>query len=63
MHRFLNAIYYWAVQRVKPDELEEWKMMLEAPMPGRKAQAQRPAPWSDEDEAADFMNAMSTVGK
>jgi hypothetical protein len=57
--RFLNFVYAWAVKNVPPDKLDEWLMILNGPLPG---ETYEDAPlWSDEEEAAAFASAMSSL--
>jgi hypothetical protein len=58
MHKFLSVIWIWCLERVKPEDQEEWRMMMEAPFPGEAGQA-RPAPFSEEEEADSFMALMA----
>lgn len=48
MHRFLNFVFAWCVERVQPDKMEEWMFNLDAPLPGDEKKAP-----SQEDLAAD----------
>lgn len=34
LHRFLNAIYMWCVERIAEDDLERFQSELAAPVPG-----------------------------
>lgn len=57
VHRFLNCIYAWCVDRIDPETREEWDMMLSAPLPGREA---KPSPAELEADGASFMALMAT---
>jgi hypothetical protein len=60
--RFLNHVYRWAIERIKPDDLERWKMELNAPLPWEAGAGEGPDLWSDEDEAASWVEAAATLG-
>lgn len=35
LDRFLNAVYYWIIQRIEPDDLPMFLTRLYEPLPGR----------------------------
>lgn len=59
VHRFLNHIYWWCVQRVSAEDLPEWEMMLAAPLPGEAKKA--PTPFTVEEEGESFMALMAAT--
>jgi hypothetical protein len=61
--RFCNLIYKWSLDHIKPEDLEEWKMLLNAPAPWEPGSTEGPQMWGDEDEAATWDQAMSSLGK
>lgn len=62
-HQFLNYIWYWSIQHVDPKAMEEWKMAMNAPLlPSELRAGDTGEVWSDEDEAAAWQNAMSSLG-
>lgn len=62
MHRFVNHIYAWCIERVQPDQREEWEMMMRQPLPGTARE--KPSPFTEEEEAQGFMALMAqTAGK
>lgn len=36
LHRFLNCVFTWALNRVPPDKVEQFMFELEKPIPGRE---------------------------
>lgn len=60
MHRFLNCVYTWCIERVPPDKVEMWEMMLAEPLNATAAK-KAPTPMTEEDEGLAFMAAMNAV--
>ena len=58
-YRFLNLVYAWCVQRIPPDDLEQWIMNLHAPLPGEEVT--RRSDKIDEIEGESFMAAMGQL--
>lgn len=55
--RFCNLIYFWCIERVQPDKLEEFEMMLTQPLPGRERRSEQLA----EEDGQMFMALMGQV--
>jgi hypothetical protein len=55
-HRFLNCVYKWCLDRIDPEKVEDWEMMLSAPLPGEKPA--KPTESELEAEGAAFMQMM-----
>lgn len=56
IHRFLNYVYAWCVERINPEKLEQWQWELEQPLPG---QEKKPTEGQTEDEGQGFMDFMA----
>jgi hypothetical protein len=56
LHRFLNLVYSWLVERIDPEKRDMWEMMLQEPFEG-----QEPNQMTDEEEGLAFMNAMAAI--
>lgn len=57
LDRFLNAIYYWAIQRVDADDRAQFDMQLYEPLPGRE-----PSPETVKMEMDSFATFASAFG-
>jgi hypothetical protein len=57
LDRFLNAVYYWAIQRVDHDDRTQFDMQLYEPLPGRE-----PSPETVKMEMDSFAEFASAFG-
>lgn len=58
LHRFLNAIYYWAIQRV--EDAEQFHSVLYEPVAGEAVKVTAQDVKAELDDFAAFMGATST---
>jgi hypothetical protein len=58
--RFLNVVHNWFREHIPHDKIEEWEMMLSAPLPGQ-ARA-KPTPFTEDEEAEGFMALYAMQG-
>lgn len=57
LDRFLNAVYYWAIQRVDVEDRDMWLAKLYEPLPGRE-----PSPETVKMEMESFAEFASAFG-
>jgi hypothetical protein len=63
--RLLNVVFFWALNRVKPENREEWIRVLNEPLvqPGLPSGRREPTQAELEADSAAFMAAMAGKGK
>lgn len=60
--RLCNFVFAWALERVEPKKVEEWRLSLEAPLPWEDENTGPEVEmWSDEDEAATWAQASANM--
>jgi hypothetical protein len=59
IHRFLNYVYAWCLERVEAEKLEQWRWEMNQPLPGREKDV---TDAQVEEEGRGFMDLMTAMG-